>query len=296
MVTVKVNNLKNVSVVYVEFDDEPCGGAVAEPYTVTIPSLLLSSGSHTIKAKAVNNTGKQVETSIKVKIVNSGGGNENESPNFVTFTNGILPPSWKTSTWVIENTLSYDDDNYCLKSAALDVSNVLTNKTVKGTVYGEQITATTTKLKIGDIHHGGIVVYFDETGEHGFVVAPSDSELIKWNNGINITTGATGIIIGTGKNNTAKIVQEQGQGNYAAKICNDLTLNGYDDWYLPSIDELWKLMNNRELLNLHGKSFWSSSEYGMKKAWVGYCTHYPNPKSDVEDKSEHNFVRCIRDF
>jgi len=55
-------------------------------------------------------------------------------------------------------------------------------------------------------------------------------------------------------------------------------------------------MNNRELLNLHGMSFWSSSEYGKKEAWVGYCTHYPNPESDTEDKSEQNFVRCIRDF
>ena len=55
-------------------------------------------------------------------------------------------------------------------------------------------------------------------------------------------------------------------------------------------------MNNRELLNLHGMIYWSSSEDSKKEAWVGYCSYYPYPKSDIEDKSRKNMVRCIRDF
>jgi hypothetical protein len=46
-----------------------------------------------------------------------------------------------------------------------------------------------------------------------------------------------GTVIGTGNTNTNLIVAVQGNGNYAAKICYDLVLNGYSDWFLPSRDE-----------------------------------------------------------
>ena len=134
IVTVKVENLKDVAVVYVDFDNLPIGGAVAEPYTVTIPSLFLSPGNHTIKAKAVNNIGKQVETSITVKI-GDGGTNGDESPDFVTFTNGIIPYSWKTNSWAVDIALGYDD-NYSLRSEK-PLSTVLTNKTMTSPGYIE---------------------------------------------------------------------------------------------------------------------------------------------------------------
>ena len=130
-----------------------------------------------------------------------------------------------------------------------------------------QTTPTTTQqLSVGMHYQGGIIAYIDATGKHGLIAAPKDQSTgIKWDNGdIIIETGATGTAIGTGKSNTKKIVQAQGQGNYAAKLCYDLSLNGYSDWYLPSKNELNILYKNRELIGGFfidcDNCYWSSSE------------------------------------
>ena len=103
---------------------------------------------------------------------------------------------------------------------------------------------------IGEFKFGGIVFYVDGTGNHGLVCATSDqSDGIQWYNGTNTTTGAVGTAIGTGKNNTSIIINNQGEGMYAAKICYDLILNGFDDWFLPSVYEFFELCYNKEIIN-----------------------------------------------
>ncbi len=115
---------------------------------------------------------------------------------------------------------------------------------------------------IGDDFGGGIVFYTDASGEHGLVAAPSDqSDGIQWYNGSYIRTNANQTLVFMGEYNTNLIVSVQGDGDYAAKLCSDLVLNGYDDWYLPSKSELTELYNERG--NVGGFAddyYWSSSE------------------------------------
>ena len=77
-------------------------------------------------------------------------------------------------------------------------------------------------------------------------------------------TGATGTAIGTGQANTTAIVTTQGAGSYAAQLCNDLTVGGYNDWFLPSKDELDLMYENLYLQEVGGFTddyYWSSSEF-----------------------------------
>ena len=165
-----------------------------------------------------------------------------------------------------------------------------------GTVYGEELTIMTSESFVGDFYQGGIVVWVDETGEHGLIAAPEDQNIgIQWYNGSYISTGATGTSIGTGQSNTTKIVQMQGSGSYAAKLCDDLILNGYDDWFLPSKDELNILYQNRVLIGGFAPDvYWSSSELNYLNAWYqpfnnGYQNY--NYYKDITYR-----VRAVRAF
>jgi len=75
-----------------------------------------------------------------------------------------------------------------------------------------------------------------------------------------VETGATGTAIGTRQANTTAIVNTKGIGSYAASLCNDLTVGGYNDWFLPSKDELDKLHTNKVAIGgFTDDNYWSSS-------------------------------------
>ena len=138
VVTVEAKNYKGAIATFVVYlDNAPYPVTLTEPYTCTIPAILLTLGEHTIKAVAITLEGAQAESSIKVKITESGGGgNADESPNFVSFAADTIPASWKTNTWVVDVSMGYDADNHSLRSNN-PVASVLTNKTMNATSYVE---------------------------------------------------------------------------------------------------------------------------------------------------------------
>ena len=94
--------------------------------------------------------------------------------------------------------------------------------------------------------------------------------------------------IGYGKINTESIVSIQGNGNYAAKICYDLDLNGFDDWYLPSYYEAIELSSFLFKTGQPNYSdVWTSSEF---HSYSAYDLYYG------QEKDKLNRVRAIRSF
>ncbi len=146
-----------------------------------------------------------------------------------------------------------------------------------GTTYGEQeifVTAEPPTPYIGQNYAGGIVFYIDGTGEHGLVVAPTDQGFYNW--GCDGTSISTGTALGDGPTNTAAIVAVCGESNFAAKIANDLVLNGYDDWFMPSLDELSLIRNQLYLKGLGGFAegeYSSSSQGSASENWMIYFPH-----------------------
>jgi len=159
-------------------------------------------------------------------------------------------------------------------------------------------------FRVGQEYQGGIIAYVDYTGKHGLIAAPTDQSAgIQWYNGSYFVTDASGTSIGTGKNNTKRIVQMQGNGNYAAKLCDELILKGYDDWYLPSKEELNKLYQNRVEIGGfdYTGTYWSSSEFSGSSYYYSssnsaYHQYFNNGSQSYSYKDNAYRVRAVRSF
>lgn len=151
------------------------------------------------------------------------------------------------------------------------------------------------KIGLGKKFEGGIIFYIDDTGEHGLIMAQGDqtSGDIKWLPGLIEHAGAYDKGIYSGKRNTEKIAIKFGPGEYPARICYDLIWENFDDWYLPSQEELDLLYNFENHESFKHSYYWSSTE--ISTADVYYKSFF-NGKS--YDKIENNVgkVRAIRRF
>lgn len=123
-------------------------------------------------------------------------------------------------------------------------------------VNGNPDTATATininnVNEIGDFNHGGIVFWIDPTdNSKGLVCAVTDqSSSIRWHNTTQPSlTGTTSESIQTGEMNTDIIIASIGT-DYAAGIARSYNGGGFSDWSLPSVDELYEMGNNRDIIN-----------------------------------------------
>jgi len=165
---------------------------------------------------------------------------------------------------------------------------------------------------IGDFAQGGIVIWVDETGQHGLVCAKEDlSTGIRWYAGDYTNTMAKGDGPLSGEMNTGIIISNQGYGDgstYAARVCAEYKVTEgsktFGDWYLPSIEELNLMYQNKATINAtataNGGSvftnyiYWSSTEHSTYASW-GQNFDIGTQNAEL-DKLNANPVRAIRAF
>lgn len=185
-------------------------------------------------------------------------------------------------------------------------------------------------LKIGDDYQGGIIFYIDATGEHGLIAYSADLNEAPWGcldtdpNPPNPEPPSSPIAqnegIGFGEQNTLAIIDFCDEPNIAARLSFDLNAKGFDDWYLPSIDELRLIYENKELIggfpDLNNDSsqgefyIYSSSSEGVEtgdgNGGFYYLNYYvfdfsdttviANARKVMTGKDNSAIVRPIRSF
>jgi Protein of unknown function (DUF1566) len=161
-----------------------------------------------------------------------------------------------------------------------------------GTSYGNQVIFST-EFIIGESYGGGIIFYIDGTSPHGLISATSDQSTgAPW--GCDGTLIGTYTAIGTGQANTTLIVNGCSTAGIAARICDNLILNGYNDWFLPSKDELNQMYLQRIVIGGFGTNwYWSSSEYNTNVAWGQY---FSDGFQLDPSKTNAAYVRAVRAF
>ncbi len=166
-----------------------------------------------------------------------------------------------------------------------------------GISYGMEIPFTT--AQIGDEGPGGGIIFYDDGLNGGMEVGNIDTETVLQWGCATLVVNAQNIEIGGGMINTQIIVNAHidmtdyfgnptqcdasNDGTVAALYCSEFIQNGYDDWFLPSKEEL-----NEIYISLHSiglgdfteDTYWSSTEMSdirayTKDFWKGTDTDYP---------------------
>jgi hypothetical protein len=172
---------------------------------------------------------------------------------------------------------------------------------------------TPTSFTIGQSYQGGIIIYnlqswdmgYDANVPHGLIAATSDQSVsIQWGCwGVEIS--GTSQAIGNGNQNTIDIINGCSEPDRAARLCGDLVLGGYSDWYLPSLDELNKMYIAAVTLGYQSFPvlpgyYWSSSEmddpggnHQGQRVWV---QNLNSGSTNCEDKTDFYPVRAVRSF
>lgn len=171
---------------------------------------------------------------------------------------------------------------------------------------------------IGEHFGGGIVYHLwkdSQNVEHGLIVSVEhvNSVVNYWSDAPQIEIGPTAKSSWNGLSNSNAIVSQVGNTFGAANACLAYSKDGFTDWYLPAVDELSLLWNNRFNVNktlstisgaqlLGGVNtptsiiyYWSSSEASSYAAFYYNFFHgtvfYENKYSD-----QGLYIRPIRQF
>lgn len=269
------------------------------PYNFTIVSGVMSPGTHTIKAIAKDDGGSNGEASVTITIEEPA----TESPDFVSFSDGQIPPTWQTATWFVDNTGGYDDI-YSLKVEGS--GSVMTTKTIQGNGYLE--------FYAKDSYHQ-LSVYIDGSTKHYYTTETVGS----WTKFVFDIDEGTHTILweynGSGSraidairfihNSTNPRIGEYYQGGYIAyldnarqhgyvisendlgrynhsdaiDVCYNYSSGQYTDWHLPDRYELETILNclwmaQSTILPIASTPIYNTDCY-WSSSWDGYSNINP---------------------
>lgn len=166
-------------------------------------------------------------------------------------------------------------------------------------------TSVNVALRLGDEYQGGKIFYLETSGEHGLIGSTAD---LTYNGDFGAETRfswGSETILGTtndnGKENTVLMAANAPSPGYAGYHFKNggYSQNGYSDWYIPSINELEILKENKSYVGGFSTAtdwqvqYWSSSESNQTKAFI---LNFNALMGNTNDKTKVFKIRPIRQF
>jgi hypothetical protein len=154
-----------------------------------------------------------------------------------------------------------------LTFSACKKEEIIVKKSFSDEVISGKVSNTPT-FTLGQQYGGGYIFYIDASNQHGLIVS-LENLLGTYSYGTpSPGTIPTYTFNSDGYYNTKRIIQVYGNvpkyaRPYAALACKNYTGGGFNDWYLPSYEELAILISAASLdinFTTDYGSFWSSTE------------------------------------
>ncbi|MEL7148967.1 MAG: hypothetical protein AAFO69_21515 [Bacteroidota bacterium] len=134
------------------------------------------------------------------------------------------------------------------------------------------------ELLYGKMYQGGLIFHVDPNDGTGLVAATEDqSDGMYFNCGTDFLGTADLTFIGIGALATNQILQVCDDDS-PAKLCAELQLNGYNDWFLPSTDELaamWARLADLDGNGINSGSFDPNNIGKFERAYYWSANEYP---------------------
>lgn len=149
----------------------------------------------------------------------------------------------------------------------------------------------------GKTYQGGLITYLNTVSGTGLVAAPEDQSTGALWGCFDELIGGTSFLIGTGQANTDAIINGCAEPGIAARLCDDLVYGSYEDWFLPSYNELNELYENLKVNGFGGFSsspFYSSTEDDL--GFDVWAKDFDDGFQIFSSKTNSYSVRAVRAF
>jgi hypothetical protein len=199
-----------------------------------------------------------------------------------------------TSNFIGINGTTYGGSTSCASGGTCAVGDL-----APGGGYVFHVSATTINVATG-ISSGGIYLATAPQTWNGGAVDPNAA----WGCGGTTISGSFSSAVGSGAENTRLINAGCATAGIASRITAASSAGGFDDWFLPSLDELTLIYNNLKvpgLSNLQSWNYWSSTQSttntaGSARYWWFGAGALSGDTDKNNSAGSNMYVRAIRAF